>query len=272
MISDLDGFETVERLKDYLDYKYGKELKILHLLELSKTDGPSTQERLVGGDLQIPISKDGVVLGTAVLSEATDLPEEDRRSVASMVRVILDFPMSNWYIRQQKSNSYGGEDAMGSYRDIPGKQFGKNFLLIQGADPMRVERIASIGHEASGRWAKVSFRDVADSVVAGPESVAELGGISVYVSDLFALSSEERRCLTEYLESTHELDDDERSNVPFFIIGCSENIELMSQHGMLDAASAKLMRGSQFKVEQFPAEFAKLKQTFEILFEPAHRV
>ncbi len=276
MIAELERHESIHKLKEFICERYGKQLRIIHLLELDAfVNGEVPSAKLVGQDLEVPIEKDGIVFGTAIVPEATDLSEEDRRSVASMICLVLEAPMEAWYQKQFSANSEEDDFNLESLSwkspepSAPG--FEQSYIVLAGCDDFQIQRTASMAHESSGRWAKVSFSDVKESMILGVHSTGDLGGISVFIPDFSLLDAKERSCVLDYLEWTKQISAEDRLAVPFIIIGMPQ-AENLSADKQFSTQGLPLLRETLFKVDQLPKEFDKLKMTFEILFEPAHSV
>lgn len=72
-------------------------------------------------------------------------------------------------------------------------------LLLEGEDETTTARLAFELHERSGRWAFLSLEDLATDILETRDNLKSLGGITLFIRDLAALTTKQQIRLAEYL-------------------------------------------------------------------------
>ena len=148
------------------------------------------------------------------------------------------------------------------------RPYGEAFLMVQGSSPTAIERVASIAHEATGRWAKVGYVDIAESAKS-VDQIWSLGAITIFVPDISMLKPTDRENIIDYLKEYRRIGFSSRVEGPLFILGSHQQLSYYADSGVMNQDELEVLKNSFFRAEQLPTDFARLKQTMEILFEPA---
>jgi hypothetical protein len=72
-------------------------------------------------------------------------------------------------------------------------------LLVEIPDGFPFHRIAHELHEMSARWAFVALENLAPDILESVDSLKALGGVTLYISDLAALTATQQMYLAQYL-------------------------------------------------------------------------
>lgn len=208
------------KLKQLLSSRYGKGLELRRLMDLSKLTVDS-EPVVQGNDLFIPIVVQEQFLGTAVIPHGWELSSDKKKSVAQLVRMVLEPKLYNEYLERRETNlqiveslnfsasnlSLFGEDQADMIQDDVATQSQHlitSILHLQGKDSSLIKKVALQIHDFSARWAFIPFEDVCKELHTALD-ICNLGGMTLFVENVENLSAEHQNLLAEYLKSPRSL-------------------------------------------------------------------
>jgi hypothetical protein len=100
-------------------------------------------------------------------------------------------------------------------------------LLLVTTAQFPLNRIAVEIHQLSGRWAFVSVNDLPADVFGSRESIEQLGGLTLFIRDIAALTTNQQLKLAEYLARASS------EETPHVIAGANESVEDLLHHGRI---------------------------------------
>ncbi len=280
MNSTLDS-SFVDRLRQILNSRYGKNLQIRQLLDTAQVG--SDEFSIQGTDLHIPIRVNGFLLGTAVVPAALDLNAEKKQSVAQLIRMALEPAMYKWYLDQKEANLVEISKADVSFDNI--RIFGESPLppideilaenldeLNKGLDNQLVshlihlegrsvttnKKVALHLHELTGRWAFVPFADV-KAQLQSTQDLAKLGAMTIYVEEAESLSLAEQDLLTNYISSEHF------GETPLIVTSSSLEIDALYKRKICSTLLDN-MSINCFEVDRAPLTIESLKEVLRLFF------
>jgi hypothetical protein len=280
MNSTLDN-SFVERLRQILNNRYGKNLHIRQLLDTANVG--SEEFSIRGADLHIPIRVNGFLLGTAVVPTALDLNAEKKQSVAQLVRMALEPAMYKWYLDQKEANLIEISKAEVSFDNIrifgesplppideilaenldelnksPDGQLVSHIIHLDGKSVTTNKKVALQLHELTGRWAFVPFADV-KAQLHSAQDLARLGAMTIYVEAVEDLNSAEQGLLTDYISEEHFGD------VPLIVTSSSTEIDDLYKK-KLSSTLLDEMSINCFEVDRAPLTADSLKEVLQLFF------
>lgn len=207
------------KLKQLLSSRYGKGLELRRMMDLSKLRDDS-EPVVQGNDLYIPIVVQEQFLGTAVIPHGWELSSDKKKSVAQLVRMVLEPKLYNEYLERRETNlqiveslnfsasnlTLFGEDQaeMSDEVTTQPQHMITSLLHLQGHDNSLIKKIALQIHDFSARWAFIPFEDVCKELHTAMD-ICNLGGMTLFVENVENLSAEHQALLAEYLKSPRSL-------------------------------------------------------------------
>ena len=136
-------------------------------------------------------------------------------------------------------------------------------ILIETAKNFPLHRIAVEIHQLSNRWALVNLSDLPSEILESRESLKELGGISLFIKDLSALTIAQQLKLTEYLATKPS------SDMPHVIAGMTvldEGEERVILPQLLDQFCLSQLQWTDKTPEEITKNFihASLEHLYEV--------
>jgi hypothetical protein len=280
--STLDS-SFVSRLKHLVETRYGKDLLIRQLMDLS--DMHSHEDTyLRGKDFHVPIKVNGALMGTAIVPGAEDLTSEKRQGVTQLIRMVLEPALYKWHLEQKESNLIEiskanfetenlhvfGDDPLPSIDEILedtsadlakglSKELLSHLIHLEGSTSTTNKKVALQLHELTGRWAFVPFNDIKGQLHSSFD-IAKMGEMTIFIENIESLNAAEQELLLEYLNDDHLPDE------PLIITSSSMNLESLSK---VDGLSAKLLDEASvncFEVDRAPLTTQGLKEVLELFF------
>lgn len=269
--------DTIVKLRQMLNNRYGKGLELRPLMDLSKLEIKS--DTIVhGNDLYIPIMVEQQFLGTAVIPHGWELAEDNRKSLAQLVRMVLEPMLYNSFLERREANlkclesldfpdtnlSLFGEDEeeiiLATNDSPPLPKMTTSLIHLQGRLPAMSRKVALQIHEISGRWAFVPFEDVARDLKNALD-ISHLGAMTLFIEKIEDLSNEHQDLLTEYLKSPRSLSE------PLIITSSEKSPEQLSQL-MTSPELLQEMMTMLLEVERAPLNSQILREMVSLFFQP----
>jgi hypothetical protein len=107
-------------------------------------------------------------------------------------------------------------------------------LLLETNSSFPLSRVAIEVHHISKRWAFLSADDLPADIFNSKEELAKLGGLTLFIRDLAALTTSQQTKLAEYLACEPSED------TPHVIAGVNENVVELENSGRLVVGLAKM--------------------------------
>lgn len=278
--STLDS-SFVNRLKQILESRYGKGLRIRQLMDLAELRSEEAFTR--GRDLHIPIQVNGALLGTAVVPSADDLTAEKRQGVTQLVRMVLEPAMYKWYLDQKESNLVEisraqvnlenirlfGEPPPPSIDDFltdhlellnesPASELISHLIHLEGCSENTNKKVALQLHELTGRWAFVPFNDIKGQLHSSLD-IAKMGAMTIFIEKVEDLNPSEQELLLEYIA------EDRASDEPLILTSSSQKMDELAttelSSNLIDELSVNC-----FEVDRAPLNTQSLKDILELFF------
>ncbi|WP_413292234.1 hypothetical protein ACLSU7_12600 [Bdellovibrio sp. HCB185ZH] len=273
----------VSRLKHLVETRYGKDLLIRQLMDMSAVQ-PHEDTYLRGVDFHVPIKVNGALLGTAIVPGADDLNAEKRQGVTQLIRMVLEPALYKWYLEQKESNLveiskanfetenlhvFGDEKLPSidelleeSSKDLAkglSKELLSHLIHLEGQTATTNKKVALQLHELTGRWAFVPFNDIKGQLHSSFD-IAKMGEMTIFIENIESLNAAEQELLLEYLGEEHSPDE------PLIITSSALNLEELAKmdglaSNLIDEASVNC-----FEVDRAPLTTQGLKEVLELFF------
>jgi hypothetical protein len=210
------------KLKQLLKSRYGKGLELRPVMDIALLN-PSTDPMVHGNDLYIPIVVSEQFLGTAVVPHGWELCDDNKKSIAELVRMVLEPKLYTEFLERRESNlrTVSSLEISGQNLTVFGdsendeaeiatepdhRPFNTSIIHLQGPQQQLIKKVALQIHEFSIRWAFVPFEDVAQDLATSLD-LSRLGGMTLFVESVESLSEAHQNLLAEYLMSPRQLDE-----------------------------------------------------------------
>lgn len=271
----------VNRLKQILANRYGKDLQIRQLMDLSELQSESDAYTR-GRDLYVPIKVNGALLGTAVVPSADDLNQEKRQGVTQLIRMVLEPAMYKWYLDQRESNLAEISKAnisvenlhlfaeeMPSIDDLleENKSLAKglnielisHLIHLEGLTDTTNKKVALQLHEMTSRWAFVPFNDIKGQLHSAYD-IAKLGAMTIFIENVETLNEPEQELLMDYLA------EERFSDEPLIITSTKMNSGELETVESLSARLIDELSVNCFEVDRAPLTTQGLREVLELFF------
>lgn len=261
------------KLKQLLSSRYGKGLELRRMMDLSKLRDDS-EPVVQGNDLYIPIVVQEQFLGTAVIPHGWELSSDKKKSVAQLVRMVLEPKLYNEYLERRETNlqiveslnfsasnlTLFGEDQaeMSDEVTTQPQHMITSLLHLQGHDNSLIKKIALQIHDFSARWAFIPFEDVCKELHTAMD-ICNLGGMTLFVENVENLPAEHQALLAEYLKSPRSLSEP--------LILTSSTLAMSELNTRLsNSVFNQDIQTSHLEVERAPLNSEMLRELMDLFF------
>ncbi|MGE5086547.1 MAG: hypothetical protein ACM3MG_09625 [Bacillota bacterium] len=273
----------VNRLRHLLASRYGKNLQIRQLMDISEVKSDA-DTYLRGRDFHVPIKVNGSLLGTAVVPQADDLNDEKKQGVTQLIRMVLEPAMYKWYLDQKESNLaeiskanfetenlhvFGDEslptidelleDTRSDLAKGLSTELISNLIHLEGHSEIINKKVALQLHEMTGRWAFVPFNDIKGQLHSSYD-IAKMGAMTIFIENVELLNGPEQELLTEYLSEVHSSDE------PIIITSSKLFVDSLNQVATLNKNLIDELAVNCFEVDRAPLTTAGLREVLELFF------
>lgn len=267
------------KLKQLLKSRYGKGLELRPVMDIALLNPtkPTTDPLVHGNDLYIPIVVSEQFLGTAVVPHGWELCDENKKSVAELVRMVLEPKLYMDFLERRESNlrtvsslEISGqnlslfadteEEYSGSVETQEHRPFNTSIIHLHGPQQQMVKKVALQIHEFSVRWAFVPFEDVAHDL-KNVLDLSRLGGMTLFVDQVENLSPTHQDLLAEYLMSPRQLDEP-------LVITSSRLSSIDLQNAISNRMLSEHLTQIRIEVERAPLSSANLRDMLDLFFTP----
>jgi len=263
------------KLKQLLNSRYGKGLELRRLMDLSKLRIDS-EPVVQGNDLYIPIVVQEQFLGTAVIPHGWELSSDKKKSVAQLVRMVLEPKLYTEFLERRETNLqsiqastfsgsnltiFGDSEYESDDQELSSDEEPKlvtSLLHLRGHDNSLIKKIALQIHEFSARWAFVPFEDVCKDLTTAMD-ICNLGGMTLFVENVESLSAEHQELLAEYLKSPRSLSE------PLILTSSTLSLENLSSR-LVSRTLSEDIETSHLEVERAPLNSEMLRELLDLFF------
>jgi len=262
------------KLKQLLSSRYGKGLELRRLMDLSKIR-MDAEPIVQGNDLFIPIVVQEQFLATAVIPHGWELSSEKKKSVAQLVRMVLEPKLYNEYLERRENNlqiveslNFSGSnlslfaedetDMLEKEESRPTQELITSLLHLQGKDVSLIKKVALQIHDFSARWAFIPFDDVCKELQTAMD-ISNLGGMTLFVENVENLSAEYQTLLTEYLQSPRSLSE------PLILTSSTLSMTELNLR-LANSAFNQDIQASHLEVERAPLNSQMLRELLDLFF------
>lgn len=211
------------KLKQLLKNRYGKSLELRPVMDLAMLT-PKTEAVVRGNDFYIPIVVSEQFLGTAVVPQGWELCDDNKKSIADLVRMVLEPKLYTEFLERRESNlrTVSSLDISGEnlrlFGDLEenyetetetysrGSSYNTSLIHLQGSNEQLVKKVALQIHEFSARFAFVPFEDIAQEVNSILD-LTNLGGMTLFVENVESITTSQQELLAEYIKAPRSLDE-----------------------------------------------------------------
>lgn len=241
------------KLKQLLSGRFGKGLEVRQLMDLSKLKRGS-EPVIQGNDLYIPIVVQEQFLGTAVIPYGWELCEEKKKDVVQLVRMVLEPTLYKEFLERRESNLQSIESL--SFSET--KPLITSLLHMYSPNEFLIKKIAWQIHEFSARWAFVSFTDICSELHTALD-ISNLGGMTIYVDKLEALSEQHQALLAEYTRSPRSLAE------PLILTGSTLPLVTLKTR-LVNASLVADIQESHLEIDRAPLSSERLRELLSLFF------
>jgi hypothetical protein len=277
IIEQLLKTSSVQRLKGLIENRYGKQLRIQAMADVSDLSQLDKSHLFAGKDLRIPISSNDKYMCTAIVADGAGLGSEEAVSISHLVRMILEPIFYDFYLEQKRENAQGPTNPVGNLVTVEEldmemfrveMEFEKTrgqVLFLMAGNPSQISRAAMEIHELKQKWAFLKFTDIRDRIQSA-EDLVGLGDITILIDDILMLSPTERQIVMDYIFATHA------GATPMILVGVTSSIADLESQALVGKDWIKLMQHFNLDLDRLPSEMKRFKQSLELYFEPAFEV
>lgn len=251
---NMESENNILKLKHLIAGRFGKGLVVRQLVPIKQLDG-NEDFYLNGKDLHIPIRIQSELLGTAVILNADDLSESQRKDVTEMVRFILEPTLYNTFLSLKEGNLKTKDplerDDVWLIQEPTNhhneeNESVQNPIIFNSVNKERIQKALIIAHEVTDNWALLPLKELKLNSIS-KEEIAQLGQITLYIDQVDLLTSVELTAIKEYLAAPV-------INGPI-IIGSVQNMNFLPKawsHHLID-------------LDRLPLVDRKLRQSLDLL-------
>lgn len=240
----------IMKLKHLIAGRFGKGLVVRQLVPIEQLDG-SEDFYLNGKDLHIPIRNQHDLLGTAVILDASDLSETDKRDVSEMVKFILEPTLYNSFLTLKEDNlktkdPFEREDLLLDSQPINQKSNVQNPIIFHSKQKELIQKALVVAHEITENWAMLPLKELNLKTIS-KEEIAQLGQVTLFVGPIDLLTASELDAIQSYLANPVH-------NGPI-IVGAIENQNFLPEN----------WKHYSIELDRLPLVDRKLRQSLDLL-------
>lgn len=282
MLQREKGDSSILKLETILKSRYGKGFEIKSLFDAARIQSiGGSGFALIGEELHIPLRNDDTVLGTVIVNNASDLSSDSQGDIAELVKMTLVPQLYKWHLETKESNLHAllnsqpvsiapSTDDMQFHDDenfevietslhVDQPHFVTPLIFIRSAKPQTIHKTAVQIHEYSERWAMIPFKDISDQIQA-VEDLKQMGAVTLYISDITLLLSEEQKLLLNYINQKGSKDQ------PLLLIGTGLSNQEAMQSPLIERGLKEFISSALLDVDELQLESADLRVVVEKLF------
>ena len=264
--------ENLRKLKALLSARYGKNIKMNFMMDVSEAEQGTQAPKLIAGDLRIPlISRNGDHLASINVLDAGSLAQEDQSSITQLVYLLLEPVFYSWTLEVKsevkESIFYNLEQ---QENIIPFKNLNQhpefvrsvstNIMFLESRNPLFIRKVVDEIHEMSLRTSCLPF-DAIQGQIKSAKDIAILGSSTIVVHDLLHLSHNDRLVIAEYLNMNFKTG-------PLILIASSSSLRDLKSQQMVESFILPHLEKCILEVERLPLKNPLLREALELLLEP----
>ncbi|MFN8792372.1 MAG: hypothetical protein ACK5Y2_13040 [Bdellovibrionales bacterium] len=250
----------VEKLNDMIQDRYGKGFSVRQIVG---AEDVTTESRLRGSDLYIPIRAKDVFLGYGLVHEAQDLSPETHAHISRLVRMVLEPALYSQHLERTLHNleveqSLDFENSNPTIEETAASKTQKvNSIFVFGQQAQRVQKIGLEIHEISQNWSYLPFRDIEGSLL-NVKDLASLGDMTLVVDLEIGVSSSKQELLQDCLKSGLQ--------GPLLLFVASQPSYRLLESGKITEGLHQHLKSIEFSVDRLPVEKGTLRDVLEMLY------
>jgi hypothetical protein len=272
MVKQVENSAAMGKLKGLLKSRYGADLSIQWMRDVSSLDMSEQGMQVPWGDLHIPITVHDQFFATAVVKNLKPTAANESSAIRELVQMVLEPEFYNWHLGQIAANSFASEKSMDNVVSIFSNDIqydlendfieiqekGPSAIVLEASNPGKIPRVAHEIHELSGRWACLRFQDIQNQIKS-VQDLKELGHMSILIEDLLQLSPDQQKFISDYIQSSIP------DQNPLLLIGCSSEFDSLVERKMIEPALAQVLEENVLQVDRLPKSSDLLQETLEFI-------
>ena len=280
MFTNIEQQNSVSKLAGILKSRYGVDFRVTSMLQGLGVEAGKSNGEVRGNSLYVTICAEGKYLGTAIVAGAERLSGHDVSLVTEMIKMVLEptllsvttlFQEQNltYHLKtehaQVQSDDHAEQSNVVELFSDPenlhtGPEFLSSVLFLEASQAQTIQRVSVHIHELGGRWALINYSEIREQVRTLRE-LAELGAMTIVVSDIQDLSPTEQRLILSFAEEPNT-----RSE-PLILIGSTTALRELQEFGSISPEFIQLMMGSRLELDRFPKEFKRLQESLQLFLD-----
>lgn len=265
--------QTIAKLKKLVSSRFGKDLLLRRLTDASLLNEANAWV-VSGEDLHIPLKIDTAYLGTAVIPEGADLPEENRLQIAQVIRMVLEPQLYRDFLERTETNLRLRQDdiqpppfptdelfSTPTAKSLPVKtpKLVSHLIHLHAHDNQRVKKSALLLHEMTGRWAFAPFFDLSHQLEC-LQDLRKLGAMTLFIEDVEALHPRYQELILDYL-STPRFSED-----PLLITASTKGADALNQSEALLSDFKDELLVNTLELDRAPLTERGLREVLTLMF------
>jgi hypothetical protein len=253
---------------------------------LNTTDLLNNKDFFIKGqDLHVPVKSNGQNIGTAVITNAIDLDEDDRTGITEIIHLVLEPAMHSWYLSMRQENLQAiNPDNIAIQNLKVFNELGKNnnksaiapeysfhldlspelnthykVIHLQGSSQKSIKKTALLVHELTARWAFVPFSDIKNQLHSVTD-ISRLGSMTIHIEDVELLNKSEQELLLQFINQKKGPED------PLIITSSKLNASELYSHHEINKLFVDKMVSNCFEVDRAPITSHELRKVLELFF------
>lgn len=264
---------SVEKLRGIIQGRFGKNLQVHTICDSSINEYNDMQ--IKGVDLHIPLMAEEQLLGTAVLQKATDLKEDDIKTIAQMTKMILEPVLYNTYLERKEFNlkntilfkeNHPSEQIIeleipknleSDFNQLTKPELLTHLCHLVGHNELILKKASIQIHETAQRWAYAPWSSFKGQI-GNINELKQLGAMTFYIEDIHSLNETEQDLIVNYLA------EDLKSDDPLFIV-MSPNEDTF-EHSFLRSELKDELHINMLKLDPNKLNIVHLEEVIELFY------
>ncbi len=252
MLADVLYSNSLIKLRGMIQNRYGMDLKINFINEISAIDLSQQTPSIIEGDLHIFITPQSKYMATVVVKNGAELETEEKYNVFQLIKMILEPVFFSAYLDQQEQNQKAHR-----IQQHPSDLSGQ-VILLESNSPFSILKYAIEIQDITERWAHMPYFSI-KSQITRVSDLFELGRVVISIDDILTLNGEEQMMLCEFLLKA------DPTLHPLIVIGTSTESSL----SIIDQHLASVLNDKRIQLQSLPLETKKLRESLELFFTDA---
>lgn len=252
MLADVLYSNSLIKLRGMIQNRYGMDLKINFINEISAIDLSQQTPSTIEGDLHIFITPQSKYMATVIVKNGAELETEEKYNVFQLIKMILEPVFFSAYLDQQEQNQKAHR-----LQQHPSDLSGQ-VILLESDSPFSILKYAIEIQDITERWAHMPYFSI-KSQISKVSDLFELGRVVISIDDILTLNGEEQMMFCEFLFKA------DPTLHPLIVIGTSSESSL----SIIDQHLASVLKDKRIQLQSLPLETKKLRESLELFFTDA---